>query len=160
MLRVAAALVGVVIVAAVAVFAFGGDEPELSPQDQSTPTATATAGEGIVGVRITGDGLDVEPLTVSGGSGGRRPPGVVTRAGRTLFLEYDNTTAEAVEVVFAHGAPNDRAAIQKALVTGAVIQAGDRRRDGVQVDPGRYTVLVRSPDETTDPTDAVSLQVR
>ena len=151
MLRVAAALVGVVIVAAVAVLAFGGDEPELSPQDQSTPTATATASptaaEGIIGVRIAADGLDVEPDTI-------------TRAGRTLFLEYDNTTPGAVEVIFAHGAPKGRAAIQKALVTGAVIQAGDQRRDGVQVDPGRYTVLVRSPDETTGPTDTVSLQVR
>jgi hypothetical protein len=95
-----------VIVGALAVLAFGGDEPELSPQDQSTPTA------------------------------------------------------EAVEVIFARGAPKGRAAIQKALVTGAVIQAGDQRRDGVQVDPGRYTVLVRSPDETTGPTDTVSLQVR
>jgi hypothetical protein len=149
MLRVAAALVGVVIVAAVAVLAFGGDEPELSPQDQSTPTATATAtaAEGIVGVRIADNGLDVEPV-------------MITRAGRTLFLEYDNTTPGAVEVIFARGAPKGRAAIQKALVTGAVIQAGDQRRDGVQVDPGRYTVLVRSPDETTGPTDTVSLQVR
>jgi hypothetical protein len=151
MLRVAVALVGVVIVAALAVLAFGGDEPELSPQDQSTPTAAATStpttGEGIIGVRIAGDGLDVKPQTI-------------TRAGRTLFLEYDNTTAEAVEVIFARGAPKGRAAIQKALVTGAVIQAGDQRRDGVQVDPGRYTVLVRSPDETTGPTDTVSLQVR
>jgi hypothetical protein len=151
MLRVAAAVAGVVIVAVVAVLVFGGDEPELSPQDKPTPTATAptatVAGEGVIGVRIADEGLDVEPMTI-------------TRAGRTLFLEYDNTTAEAVEVVFAHGAPKGRAAIQKALVTGAVIQAGEQRRDGVQVDPGRYTVLVRSPDETTAPTDTVSLQVR
>jgi hypothetical protein len=152
-LRVAAGVAGVVIVAVVAVFAFGGDEPELSPQDQSTPTATATAtaaaavDDGVIGVEVADGGLDVTPPTI-------------TRDGRTLFLEYDNTTAEAVEVLVVHGAPKGRAAIQNALVTGAVIQAGDERRDGVQVDPGRYTVLVRSPDETTDPTDAVSLQVR
>ena len=53
-----------------------------------------------------------------------------------------------------------RAAIQKALVTGAVIQAGEQRRDGVQIDPGRYSVLLRAPSEDTDPTDTVSLEVR
>jgi hypothetical protein len=152
MLRVAAAVAGVVIVAVVAALVFGGDDPELSPQDQSTPIAAATTtatttADGVIGVRIGDGGLEVEPRTV-------------TRAGRTLFLEYDNTTAEAVEVVFARGAPKGRAAIQQALVTGAVIGARDRRRDGVQVDPGNYTVLVRSPEENTVPTDTVSLQVR
>jgi hypothetical protein len=149
MLKIAAGVVGVAIVALIAVFVFGGDEPELSPQDQVTPTATATATSGgaVIGVTIAEDGLQVQPLTIA-------------RDGRTVFLEYDNTTAEAVEVIFANGAPTGRAAIQKALVTGAVIGAGERRRDGVQIDPGRYTVLVRSPDETTDPADAVSVQVR
>jgi hypothetical protein len=148
MMRIAAAVVGVVIVAVVAVIVFGGDEPELSPQDKPTPTATASPNSnGVIRIRIADGGLDIEPLTI-------------TRLGRTLLLEYTNTTQEDVEAILAHGAPEGREAIQKALVTGAVIQAGDQRRDGVQVDPGRYTVLVRSPDETTAPTDAVSIQVR
>ena len=147
-------LTALVIVVVAVVLVFGGDDPELSPQDQSTPTATATATPtattataATIGVRIGADGLEVEPLTV-------------TRDGRTVFLAYDNTTDEAVEVVFVSGNPRSQAAIQKALVTGAVIQAGEQRRDGVQIDPGRYSVLVRAPSEDTDPTDTVSLEVR
>ncbi len=152
MRRLAAGLVALVIVAVVAVLIFGGDDPELSPQDQATPTTTATATPTVssaatISVRIGADGLEVEPLTV-------------TRDGRTVFLDYDNTTDETVEVVFASGNPRSQAAIQKALVTGAVIEAGQKRRDGVQIDPGRYTVLVRAPSEDTDPTDTVSLEVR
>jgi hypothetical protein len=147
-MRVAAAVVGVAIVAVVAVLIFGGDEPELSPQDQATPTATATASsDGVISVKIGDDSLEVEPLAI-------------TRLGRTLLLEYDNTTAEDVEVILARDAPKGRDAIQKALVTGAVIQANGQQRDGVQVEPGRYTVLIRSPEEDTAPTDTVSLEVR
>jgi hypothetical protein len=152
-LRVAAVVIGVAIaVAVVAVLVFGGDDPELSPQDQATPTATATATEtassdGVVSITIGAGGLEVEPSTI-------------TRLGRTLLLAYDNTTAEDVEVILARGAPSGRAAIQKALVTGSVVQANGDQRDGVQVEPGRYTVLIRSPQEDTAPTDTVSLQVR
>jgi len=155
MRRLAVAVAALVIIVVAALLVFGGDDPELSPQDQSTPTAiatatptaTATATAATISVRIGEDGLEVDPLTV-------------TRDGRTVFLAYENTTGDAVEVVFTSGNPRSQAAIQKALVTGAVIEAGQKRRDGVQIDPGRYTVLVRAPSEDTDPTDTVSLEVR
>jgi hypothetical protein len=147
-LKVAAAVVGAVLVAVAAVLIFGGDDPELSPQDQSTPTATATASsDGVVSIKVSAGGLDVDPPTI-------------TRLGRTLLLAYDNTTAADVEVILARGAPKDRAEIRTALVTGAVIPANEPRRDGVQVEPGRYTVLIRAPQEDTAPIDAVSLEVR
>src|SRR4051812_25550785 len=92
MRRLVAGLAALVIVAVVAVLIFGGDDPELSPQDQATPTPTTTAtgtptvsSAATISVRIGDDGLEVEPLTV-------------TRDGRTVFLDYDNTTDEAVEV--------------------------------------------------------------
>jgi len=156
MRRLVIGLTALVVAVVAVVLVFGGDDPELSPQDQSTPTAIATATAtatattataATIGVRIDADGLKVEPLTV-------------TRDGRTVFLAYDNTTDEAVEVVFVSGNPRSQAAIQKALVTGAFIQAGEQRRDGVQIDPGRYSVLVRAPSEDTDPTGTVSLEVR
>jgi hypothetical protein len=149
-LRVAAAVIGVAIVAVVAVLVFGGDDPELSPRDQAAPTATETAtasSDGVVSITIGAGGLEVEPQTI-------------TRLGRTLLLAYDNTTGEDVEVILARGAPNGRAGIHKALVTGSVVRADGDQRDGVQVEPGRYTVLIRSPQEDTAPTDTVSLQVR
>jgi hypothetical protein len=151
--KLGAGIIAVVVVAVVAMLlVFGGDDPELSPQDQATATATPTPAAtvnsaAVLGVRI-GDGtLQVTPTTI-------------TRDGRTLFLAYDNTTDAAIEVVFARGAPKGAKAIQRELVTGAVIQAGQQRRDGVQLEPGRYTVLLRSPEETKPPTDSVSVEVR
>jgi hypothetical protein len=153
--KLGASIIAVVVVAVVAMLLiFGGDDPPLSSQDQPTPTATATAtpaatvdGAGMLGVRI-GDGkLQVTPSTV-------------TRDGRILGLAYQNTTGAAIEVVFARGAPKGAKAIQRELVTGAVVQADQQRRDAVRIDPGRYTVLLRSPDETKPPTDTVSVTVR
>jgi hypothetical protein len=153
--RIVATIVAIAIVTVAAMLLSGGDDPELSPQDQATPTATATPtrtttaadGDGVLGIRIADDGLDIEPLTV-------------TRLGRTLLLSYDNATAADIEVILARGAPTGRAAIQQALVTGAVIGAGEQQRDGVQVEPGSYTVLIRTPQKDTAPIDAVSIQVR
>jgi hypothetical protein len=152
--KLGASIIAVVVVAVVAMLLiFGGDDPQLSSQDQPTPTATATptpaatVDSAVLGVRI-GDGtLQASPTTVN-------------RDGRTLFLAYQNTTGAAIEVVFARGAPKGAKAIQRELVTGAVIQAGQQRRDGVQIDPGRYTLLLRSPDETKPPTATVSVRVR
>jgi hypothetical protein len=153
--KLGAGIIAVVVVAVVAMLLiFGGDDPELSSQDQPTPTVTETAtpaatvdSAGMLGVRI-GDGkLSVAPTTVS-------------RDGRMLGLAYTNTTDAAIEVVFARGAPKGAKAIQRELVTGAVIQAGQQRRDAVRIDPGRYTLLLRSPDETKPPTDTVTVEVR
>jgi hypothetical protein len=155
--KLGAGIIAVVVVAVVAMLLiFGGDDPELSSQDQPTPTVTATAtatpaatldSAGVLGVHI-GDGkLSVTPTTVS-------------RDGRMLGLAYENTTGAAIEVVFARGAPKGAKAIQRELVTGAVIQAGQQRRDAVRIDPGRYTLLLRSPDESKPPTDTVTVEVR
>jgi hypothetical protein len=153
--KLGASIIAVVMVAVVAMLLiFGGDDPQLSSQDQPTPTATATPtpaatvdSAAVLGVRISDGTLQASPTTVN-------------RDGRTLFLAYQNTTGAAIEVVFARGAPKGAKAIQRELVTGAVIQAGQQRRDGVQIDPGRYTLLLRSPDETKPPTATVSVRVR
>ena len=150
MLKVATVLVGVVIAVVAILLVFGGDDPELSSQDQATPTATATPADtsaGTVEVRIADSGLDVEPHRIA-------------RAAGRLFLQYDNTTDDAIEVILAKGHPSSPNQIQSALVTGAVIEGGQPRRDGVDIAPGRYTVLVRSPSEDRPPTDAATLQVR
>jgi hypothetical protein len=155
--KLGASIIAVVVVAVVAMLLiFGGDDPELSSQDQPTPTATASAtatpaatvdSAAVLGVRI-GDGtLQATPTTI-------------TRDGRTLFLAYENTTDAAIEIVFAKGNPKGAKAIQRELVTGAVIQAGQQRRDAVQIDPGRYTLLLRSPDETKPPGDTMTVTVR
>ncbi|HEY6889852.1 MAG TPA: hypothetical protein VI300_18775 [Solirubrobacter sp.] len=156
-MKVGASIIAVVVVAVVAMLLiFGGDDPELSSQDRPTPTATASAtatpaatvdGAAVLGVRIGDQKLQVAPTTI-------------TRDGRTLSLAYENTTDAAIEVVFARGAPRGAKAIQRDLITGAVIQAGQPRRDTVRVDPGRYTLLLRSPDESKPPTDTVSVEVR
>ena len=103
---------------------FGGDDPELSPQDQLTPSATPTSTSGVLAVRI-GDGT----LRVT--------PGTVARDGRGLFLPYENASDAPIEVVFARGNPEGAKAVQSELVTGAVLPAGRQHRDGVRVDPGR-----------------------
>jgi len=40
MLRLAAGVLALVLVTVVLLLVFGGDDPELSPQDAATPTAT------------------------------------------------------------------------------------------------------------------------
>jgi hypothetical protein len=129
--RFVAIVVGVAIAVVLALLIFGGDDPELSPQDQGTPTPTATAtatpaasiapGSNEVAVRVAGP----EALTVA--------PAAVGRDGRTVFLAYANEGSRTVEVFVRRGV----------VVTGARLRAGESRRDGVQLDAGRYTVEVR-----------------
>ena len=154
-MKLGAAIIAVVVVAVVAMLLiFGGDDPELSSQDQAHGD-----GDGDSHARRTVDTAAVLGVRIGDGTL-QATPTTITRDGRTLFLAYENTSDAAIEVLFAKGHPKGAKAIQRELVTGAVIQAGEQRRDAVQIDPGRYALLLRSPDETKPPVDTVTVTVR
>ena len=136
-------MVAIVLVNAILfLLIFGGDDPDLSPQDQSTPTSApqtsapdprpASVEPGATRVRITDDALSVSPRSVELQDG-------------YLTLQMENAASSPVELALVKGDQGANAIVAMPL------ERGVRRTDQVGVDAGTYTLLVREPGDDESP---------